>query len=94
MSKEMQELQKQWHSVMQTIHSNANVGLDSVFFYIYKATPFVTMRISHPDVFKHTPNFLSERCEVCGKACPPTPSVKEEGSLFCIFVFNWHNPLR
>ncbi|NXO65546.1 T159A protein, partial [Phainopepla nitens] len=25
MSKEMQELQKQWHSVMQTIHSNANV---------------------------------------------------------------------
>uniref|UniRef100_A0A8C8RAU4 Transmembrane protein 159 n=1 Tax=Pelusios castaneus TaxID=367368 RepID=A0A8C8RAU4_9SAUR len=25
MSKEMQELQKQWHSVMQTIHSNSNV---------------------------------------------------------------------
>ncbi|NWY76657.1 T159A protein, partial [Erithacus rubecula] len=25
MSKEMQELQKQWHSVMQAIHSNANV---------------------------------------------------------------------
>ncbi|NWX57729.1 T159A protein, partial [Promerops cafer] len=25
MSKEMQELQKQWHAVMQTIHSNANV---------------------------------------------------------------------
>ncbi|NWH99967.1 T159A protein, partial [Tichodroma muraria] len=25
MSKEMQELQKQWHSVMQTIHSNTNV---------------------------------------------------------------------
>ncbi|NWI35497.1 T159A protein, partial [Picathartes gymnocephalus] len=25
MSKEMQELQKQWHSVMQTVHSNANV---------------------------------------------------------------------
>ncbi|XP_030315582.1 promethin [Calypte anna] len=25
MSKEMQELQKQWHSVMEAIHSNANV---------------------------------------------------------------------
>ncbi|NXG68332.1 T159A protein, partial [Baryphthengus martii] len=25
MSKEMQELQKQWHSVMQSIHSNSNV---------------------------------------------------------------------
>ncbi|NXP91824.1 T159A protein, partial [Passerina amoena] len=25
MSKEMQELQKQWRSVMQTVHSNANV---------------------------------------------------------------------
>ncbi|NWU02910.1 T159A protein, partial [Urocynchramus pylzowi] len=25
MSEEMQELQKQWHSMMQTIHSNANV---------------------------------------------------------------------
>ncbi|NWX20483.1 TM159 protein, partial [Aegotheles bennettii] len=25
MSKEMQELQKQWHAVMQSIHSNANV---------------------------------------------------------------------
>ncbi|XP_067407085.1 lipid droplet assembly factor 1 isoform X2 [Emydura macquarii macquarii] len=25
MSKEMQELQKQWHSMMQTIHSNSNV---------------------------------------------------------------------
>ncbi|NXM62199.1 T159A protein, partial [Illadopsis cleaveri] len=25
MPKEMQELQKQWHSMMQTIHSNANV---------------------------------------------------------------------
>ncbi|NXT17459.1 T159A protein, partial [Syrrhaptes paradoxus] len=25
MSKEMQELQKQWHSVMQCIHSNSNV---------------------------------------------------------------------
>ncbi|XP_074867134.1 lipid droplet assembly factor 1 isoform X2 [Carettochelys insculpta] len=25
MSKEMQELQKQWHSMMQTIHTNSNV---------------------------------------------------------------------
>lgn len=28
MSKEMQELQKQWHSMVQSIHSNSNVGLD------------------------------------------------------------------
>lgn len=34
MSKEMQELQKQWHSVIQTIHSNANVGLDCNFIYL------------------------------------------------------------
>lgn len=28
MSKEMQELQKQWHSVVESIHSNSNVGLN------------------------------------------------------------------
>lgn len=27
MSKELQELQKQWHFIVQSIHSNSNVGL-------------------------------------------------------------------
>jgi len=30
-SKEMQELQKQWHSMVLSFHSNSNVGLDYNF---------------------------------------------------------------
>ncbi|KFP70022.1 Promethin-A [Acanthisitta chloris] len=33
MSKEMQELQKHWHSVVQIIHSNANVESEMFFFH-------------------------------------------------------------
>lgn len=53
MSKEMQELQKQWHSVVQSIHSNSNVGLDyNSIDHIYKDAPFITLGISHPNLFK------------------------------------------
>lgn len=51
MSKEMQELQKQWHCMMQSIHSNSNVGLDYTE-YIYEDNPFITLRLLHPNSFK------------------------------------------
>ncbi|NXN95573.1 T159A protein, partial [Rhinopomastus cyanomelas] len=41
MTKEMQELRKQWHSVMQSIHSNSNV----VFFFHPQVAAFMNTRV-------------------------------------------------
>ncbi|NXL90183.1 T159A protein, partial [Alectura lathami] len=41
MSKEMQELQRQWHSIMQTVHSNSHV----VFFFHPQVVAFMNSRV-------------------------------------------------
>ncbi|NWX86044.1 T159A protein, partial [Nothoprocta ornata] len=47
MSKEMQELQKQWHSVVQSIHSNSNVVafMNSRFGQYLDDHPFVALSL-------------------------------------------------